>query len=160
MTTTTTMMTPKRNVSDLRNRQDHCALVKESPGRLGKYKAAATEYLLQRISPLVIQEANQKMGIVFGGTAAPSTLVTLHIWWGNKFLGMDLPGVEEYVEADWIVTMRTTTMTTERSATTATTSSSSNTTAYNINIYLRGIYASQSAETDYPNITLQEINAF
>ena len=65
------------------------------------FRAAATEYLFQQVSPLVIQEARRQIGIVFASNhgVVPEDLITVHIRWGDKFWEMDLPPIEEYIQA-------------------------------------------------------------
>ena len=62
-------------------------------------RAASTEYLFQRLSPLVIQEAQRQIGIIFPNGIVPTNLVTVHIRWGDKFWEMDLPPIQEYIDA-------------------------------------------------------------
>eukprot|EP00980_Cylindrotheca_fusiformis_P015273 scaffold4247_cov66-Cylindrotheca_fusiformis.AAC.14 len=66
------------------------------------YRASATEYLFSDLNPLVLQEAQRQIGIIFGAlpnAMTPPNLITVHIRWGDKFEEMDLPKIEEYIEA-------------------------------------------------------------
>lgn len=65
---------------------------------LPEFRAASMEYLFQRLSPIVIKEAERQLGLLFG-EQAPADLITVHIRWGDKFWEMDLASVEEYVAA-------------------------------------------------------------
>lgn len=62
-----------------------CALTQKSVGAEARdeYRASATEYLFSHVSPLVIQEAQRQIGIIFGGdlpnAMAPENLITVHI---------------------------------------------------------------------------------
>ncbi|KAL3935169.1 MAG: hypothetical protein SGBAC_009257 [Bacillariaceae sp.] len=68
-----------------------------------EFRASATEYLFSHVSPLVIQEAQRQIGIIFGdlpnAAMAPDNLITVHIRWGDKFWEMDLATIEEYIDA-------------------------------------------------------------
>lgn len=91
-----------------------------------EWYAASTEYLFQRVSPIIIQEAQRQVGIVFhhhGGinngtenddkdndngisaqqkaiiVKAPHDLVTVHIRWGDKGREMKRVSIAEYVQA-------------------------------------------------------------
>jgi hypothetical protein len=89
------------NATDPRNIQKWCKLVKESDEMRAEYRAASTEYLFQRVGDIVIQEAKRQLGIVFQeyGGVAPSDLITVHIRWGDKFWEMNLPSIQEYIDA-------------------------------------------------------------
>lgn len=43
------------------------------------YRASATEYLFSKLNPLVLQEAQRQIGIVFPDAVAPPNLITVHI---------------------------------------------------------------------------------
>jgi hypothetical protein len=148
-----------KNVSDPRNTKEWCQLVQESPDKKAEYRAAATEYFFQVVSPLVIQEAKRQMGILFPTTngVAPKDLITLHIRWGDKFWEMDLPSIEEYVEA------------VKKLLLLSSEENNSNANATTANIYLatedpRAYQEFMAAIPPgwkvYPDITLLEINAF
>ena len=74
-----------RNVSDPRRIQQHCQIVKESSMARAEFRAAATEYIFQSVSPLIIQEAKRQIGIIFPEGVAPSDLISVHIRWGKGF---------------------------------------------------------------------------
>ena len=86
-------------MGDVRQQRSHCQLVKSSVDSRASWQAAATEYLFQRVSPIVIQEAQRQIGIIFGAEKVPDDLITVHIRWGDKFWEMDLPPIEEYFDA-------------------------------------------------------------
>jgi hypothetical protein len=88
-----------RNITDPRKVKDWCKIVQSSSEMKSKVRASSTEYLFQRLSPLVIQEAQRQIGIIFPNGHAPDDLVTVHIRWGDKFWEMDLPTIQEYIEA-------------------------------------------------------------
>jgi len=63
-------------------------------------RAAGVEYLFTAVSPLVAQEAERQLRLVFAGNGAvPSDLITVQIRWGDKHKEMKLATIEEYVEA-------------------------------------------------------------
>jgi hypothetical protein len=92
---------PNLNVSDPRNqKKTMCALLKKAnKSVLHDFRAASTEYLFQRLSPLVIEEAERQVGLLFGPDGAPDDLITVHIRWGDKFWEMKLAVLSEYIEA-------------------------------------------------------------
>jgi len=87
------------NITDPRNQNDWCELAKESEESKAMIRASSTEYLFQRLSPLVIREAKRQIGIIFPNGIVPEDLVTVHIRWGDKFWEMDLPPIQEYIDA-------------------------------------------------------------
>lgn len=88
-----------RNVSDPRRKEKWCKLAKQSTLVKDQFRAGVTEYIFQKVSPLVIREAKRQTGIVFPGGKAPDGLISLHIRWGDKFWEMDLPPIQEYIDA-------------------------------------------------------------
>jgi hypothetical protein len=155
----------QKNVSDPRNTKEWCQLVQEaSPDKKAEYRAAATEYLFQRVSPLVIQEAKRQMGILFSATngVAPKDLITLHIRWGDKFWEMDLPSIEEYMDA-----VKRLLLSSEEEDTNDNNQNATTTTTANIYLatedpraYQEFMAAIPPGWKVYPDITLLEINAF
>ncbi len=87
------------NVTDPRKTKEWCALAKESEESKAMVRASSTEYLFQRLSPLVIREAQRQIGIIFPDGVVPEDLVTVHVRWGDKFWEMDLPPIQEYIDA-------------------------------------------------------------
>ena len=87
------------NATDPRREKLWCALVRESEESKAMVRASSTEYLFQRLSPLVIREAQRQVGIIFPDGVVPEDLVTVHIRWGDKFWEMDLPPIQEYIDA-------------------------------------------------------------
>jgi hypothetical protein len=65
------------------------------------FRAGTVEYIFRSISPLVIQEAQRQVGVVFGPKGAPKDLITVHVRWGDKFREMKLVTIEEYVNGVW-----------------------------------------------------------
>jgi len=147
------------NVTDPRVRKDWCSLVRESDDSRIKVRAASTEYLFQRVSPLVIREAKRQVGVLFPNGIVPDDLVTVHVRWGDKFWEMDLPPIEEYIDA-----VRT--ILAKRQASNPPTHS---VTTPKVNIYLatedpRAYREFMDAKPDswtvYADLTLREIDAF
>jgi hypothetical protein len=64
-----------------------------------EWRAASTEYLFEQVSPIIIQEAQRQLGLLFGAQGAPSDLITIHIRWGGKFWEMDLAKIDECMHA-------------------------------------------------------------
>jgi hypothetical protein len=63
-------------------------------------RAAGIEYLFSQMGPLVVQEAQRQMVMVFGEEQMlPSQLITVHIRWGDKKEDMELLPVSKYVVA-------------------------------------------------------------
>jgi hypothetical protein len=89
---------PAMNVSDPRDMKKRCKLARD-PTKLVEFRAASTEYLFHRISPLVIKESQRQIGLLFGSQGVPDDIITVHIRWGDKFWEMDLPKIEEYISA-------------------------------------------------------------
>jgi hypothetical protein len=61
-----------------------CELVQHNMTRRQRddYRASATEYLFSKMNPVVMQEAQRQMGIVFGdlpNAMSPLGLITVHI---------------------------------------------------------------------------------
>lgn len=148
------------NITDPRKTDDWCKLAKSSPEEKAMVRAASTEYLFQRLSPLVIQEAQRQIGTIFPNGIVPTNLVTVHIRWGDKFWEMDLPPIQEYINAvNSILSVNNThgnNTTTAANATTA-------------NIYLATedpraykefMEAIPNGWNVFSDITLLEINAF
>jgi hypothetical protein len=95
---------PNLNVSDPRDKKHNsCALLKEKGDDiLNEFRASSIEYLFQKVSPLVLQEAERQVGLLFGPKGTPEDLITLHIRWGDKFWEMPnraLVAIQTYMEA-------------------------------------------------------------
>jgi hypothetical protein len=152
------------NITDPRDIKQWCAMTKNSEATKAEFRAASTEYLFQVVSPLVIQEAQRQIGVIFRHGMVPEDLVTIHIRWGDKFWEMDLPSIQEYIDAvNTLLQRETSDKTTSQSA--------SNQNAYvpTANIYLATedpkaynefMKAKPSGWTVYADITLHEIDAF
>ena len=83
-----TEWTAIHNLTNPRDRKTQCQLLKTSDKRqIQEWRAASTEYLFQRVSPIIIQEAQRQAGLLFEGGIAPPDLITVHIRWGDKFGG-------------------------------------------------------------------------
>jgi hypothetical protein len=72
-----------KNITDPRKTTDWCKIVKSSQEIKSKVRASSTEYLFQRLSPIVVQEAQRQIGIIFPDGYVPDDLVTVHIRWGK-----------------------------------------------------------------------------
>ena len=95
---------PAMNASDPRDLKRHqCALLKgKGEDILREFRAASTEFLFRRVAPLVIQEAQRQVGLLFGPSGTPDDLITVHIRWGDKFWEMPnrtLVAIETYFAA-------------------------------------------------------------
>jgi hypothetical protein len=152
-------MPPSINVTDPRQTKDWCQLVQTaSPEIKADIRASSTEYIFQKVSPLVIQEAQRQIGVVFGaGGTVPRDLVTVHIRWGDKFWEMDLPSMDEYINAVNQLLCKQSGR------------GGGNTTVSSANIYLATedpkayqefLRAKPSGWNVFADITLQEIDAF
>jgi hypothetical protein len=63
-------------------------------------RAASTEFLFTRVSPVVQNEATRQLQLVFNGhDTVPTGLITVHIRWGDKGDEMTLIPIESYVDA-------------------------------------------------------------
>lgn len=69
------------------------------PGFLPQFRAASIEYMFRSVSPLVIQEAQRQVGVVFGPQGAPDDLITVHVRWGDKNAEMKLVDIQDYINA-------------------------------------------------------------
>lgn len=90
-------------MADPRDRRTFCKRLREGDTAyinqtLPKFRAATMEYMFQRISPLVIKEAERQVGLLFGETTVED-LITVHVRWGDKFWEMDLAPIHEYIAA-------------------------------------------------------------
>jgi hypothetical protein len=87
-----------QNVSDPRNDRLRCSWMKRN-GYLADFRAASMEYLFQSLSPIVIQEAQRQIGLLFDHGRAPRDLISVHVRWGDKFWEMDLAPISDYIDA-------------------------------------------------------------
>jgi hypothetical protein len=90
------------NVSDPRDLKRHqCAILKGKGDAIRRdFRAASTEYIFQKISKPVVQEAERQIGLLFGNNGfVPEDLITVHIRWGDKFWEMKLASIQEYHDA-------------------------------------------------------------
>ena len=149
------------NVTDPRQEKKWCALVRKSKESKDMVRAASTEYLFRSLSPLVIREAKRQIGIIFPDSIVPEDLVTVHVRWGDKFWEMDLPPIQEYIDAVNAVLSGKTSFDNSTAAPTPNATSA--------NIYLatedpKAYNAFMEAKPDgwnvFADITLLEINAF
>jgi hypothetical protein len=101
---------PAHNVSNPRQNHLRCERIRNDPAYLTEFRAASMEYLFHRISPIILQEAERQIGLLFGGDVTVSTtnkqgvqvpadLITVHMRYGDKFWEMDLAPAEEYTAA-------------------------------------------------------------
>ena len=170
-TTTTTSKnsnnaTISLNITDPRVQKHWCELAKESKESRAKIRAASTEYLFQSLSPLVVREAKRQIGIIFPNGIVPEDLVTVHVRWGDKFWEMDLPPIQEYIDAvNTILSGKSSSL--DSTASNTTTSTTANATTANIYLatedpkaYQEFMAAKPHGWNVYADITLLEINAF
>jgi hypothetical protein len=73
------------------------------PGFYQPFRAATVEYIFSSISPMVIQEAQRQVGVVFGRNGAPHDLITVHVRWGDKSHEMTLMSIDRYIDAVWTI---------------------------------------------------------
>ena len=66
---------------------------------LTDFRAAAMEYIFQQVSPIVLEEAERHIGLLFEDGVVPKDLIAVHIRWGDKFWEMDLAPISEYTAA-------------------------------------------------------------
>lgn len=159
-----TMMPSAVNISDPRDRKRWCALTKTSGEAKAQFRAASNEYLFQTVSPLVIQEAQRQIGIVFPGGVVPDDLITVHIRWGDKFWEMDLPPIHEYIDAVNLLSLRASG---QRNITKSSLSTTTIVTTANIYLatedpkaFTEFMQAKPPEWNVYADITLHEIDAF
>jgi hypothetical protein len=63
-------------------------------------RASATEFLFGHVSPLVVQEAERQLALVFEKAGqVPKDLITVHIRWGDKEREMQLVPIYKYIQA-------------------------------------------------------------
>jgi hypothetical protein len=74
-----------------------CPLLSNKYG-LSEFRAATTEFLFTKVSPIVQNEAERQARLVFGATI-PKNLITVQIRWGDKYTEMTLVPIEEYIDA-------------------------------------------------------------
>lgn len=147
--TDNTLLVPATNITD--PRRHRCALVMESEESRAMVRASSTEYLFRKVSPLVIQESNRQIGVIFPGGVVPEDLVSVHIRWGDKFWEMDLPPIEEYIQAVHTILSRRNVDTTTAHVYLAT---------EDPRAYQEFMNAKPDGWKVYADITLLEINAF
>lgn len=88
------------NVSDPKQSRLRCSWLKEQPDFVPHFRAASMEFLFRQISPIIVQEAERQIGLLFGSKGiVPQDLITVHMRWGDKFWEMDLASEHEYVAA-------------------------------------------------------------
>jgi len=81
--------------------QNACkAIMKRFKATISDVRAAATEFLFSRVSPIVQDEALRQLNRIFGNIdTIPSDLITVHIRWGDKYREMKLQPVQNYTQA-------------------------------------------------------------
>jgi hypothetical protein len=62
------------------------------------FRAAAMEYLFSHVSPIVVQEAQRQLQLVFPGGTVPPNLITVQIRWGDKQKEMKLLPAHDYIK--------------------------------------------------------------
>lgn len=61
-------------------------------------RAAGIELLFRELSPVLLEEAERQLNLVFPD-GVPDNLITVHMRWGDKKQEMKLRGVDEYINA-------------------------------------------------------------
>jgi hypothetical protein len=66
-----------------------------------EWRAAATEFLFSSVSPLVVQEAERQLPLVFKQARPPPSkdLIAVHVRWGDKVHETPLVSIDHYVNA-------------------------------------------------------------
>ena len=78
---------------------DQCQSIYNGTDR-SQVRRSAVEFLFLHISPLVVQEAQRQLQLVFPGmNTVPKDLITVHIRWGDKEREMKLVQIKEYIQA-------------------------------------------------------------
>ena len=161
-------------------KRQHCQQKDQVEGFVATLRTAAVEYIFQRVSPLVIQEAQRQVGVVFGPMGAPRDIITVHVRWGDKGREMQLVAMEAYIQGVWKM-LEARAMITERKRTSTTADGPSNenhrhnnATNNNNNTNLTNIYLAtedpeaaqafiKAAPTDwniYVDVAIQELTPF
>ena len=64
------------------------------------WRAAGAEHLFTHISPLVQQEGERQLNLVFSeDSAVPANLITVHVRWGDKKFENKVYGIRKYIAA-------------------------------------------------------------
>jgi hypothetical protein len=99
---------------------------KSSSSFVSEFRAGTTEYIFQSIHPIIVQEAERQIGLLFSTVTnntntnntnnrhldyetqmdmipdeitVPDDLIVVHLRWGDKFFEMDLVSIQEYINA-------------------------------------------------------------
>ena len=82
---------------------------KHCDGMLEKYnktdwRAAGIEFLMTRLSPIVIAEAERQLNLVYSTNTpsqrqVPKNIITVHVRWGDKGAENKLYGIDSYIQA-------------------------------------------------------------
>lgn len=79
--------------------KNECPSLVEMYG-ISEIRAAAIEFLFTKVSPIIQNESQRQLRIVFGNVhTIPKHLITVHIRWGDKDDEMLLVPVSEYIDA-------------------------------------------------------------
>jgi hypothetical protein len=79
--------------------KDFCEPIYQGIDR-SQVRISAMEYLFLHVDPIVIQEAQRQLNLVFRGlNEVPKDLITVHIRWGDKEREMKLVEIHEYISA-------------------------------------------------------------
>jgi len=65
---------------------------------IADFRASAMEYLFRSVSPVVIQEAERQLNLIFPKGKVPLDLITVQIRWGDKKKEMKLLPAHDYVK--------------------------------------------------------------
>jgi hypothetical protein len=63
-----------------------------------EWRAAGTEALFSRVSPLVQKEAERQLNLVFPSGKVPPDLITVHMRWGDKKFENKVSGIDETLD--------------------------------------------------------------
>jgi hypothetical protein len=74
-----------------------CPIMIEKYG-LSEFRAATTEFLFTKVSPIIQEEAERQASLVFG-SSVPKELITVQIRWGDKHTEMNLVPIGKYIDA-------------------------------------------------------------
>jgi hypothetical protein len=66
---------------------ENCTNILQAAGSTSSWRAATTEFLFTGLSPIVQNEAQRQLNLIFGDrTSVPKHLITVHVRWGDKVI--------------------------------------------------------------------------
>lgn len=86
-------------LATIRYEDSDCPSILSDHGGISPVRAAVTEFLFTRVSPLVQHEAERQLNITFGEAGVPDNLITVHMRWGDKAMEMKLHHEYDYIDA-------------------------------------------------------------